>query len=585
MVETRGLAASTLKPVLAGVEQTLTTEEKAQARTNIGAPEDTDDLPEGVTNLYYTNARADARVAAGKRQSPVLLSMLDSLLAGQSQTWAIMSDSTGVYDSNERLFYRSARMISALLGSAVRVEFMQFDVSGQNVYGAPTVIQAGTNGERRLQFDGTSNTRSAQLSPTTVGEVPTPAAWAGDTVYAVGAYVLNDSGKLYRATARGTSAASGGPTGLGSAIADGSVIWTYVVSSIDRQWEFRIAPATVSGAIECIMAHQGGPGSRGWQIRKLANGDIAVTWHPDPTSETSQTFTITAANLGIVAGVMVDYKVVLDADNGASGYTITAYKSTNNRASWTQIQTATVAGVTSVGVPTAVLTYYEVGARSNSLEPFNGEIARAQYRIGIDGALMFPPLIEQWGTSTAGSAVLLGSPTLQIFNGAVAGKSLSYFLGLTGDYPGGTTTSDGTDRFRKLLPPNITGLVSVNTDHNEGIFTNREIMTAMDTFAAAVRARAPSAPLAVSVQNPEAPGTTATSAQVRQRHAARAILMKDWALARGHVIFDTYRHFFTNGVLDTSLIAADGVHPIEPAGYIAGSRGITEAWGVPPATT
>lgn len=54
------------------------------------------------------------------------------------------------------------------------------------------------------------------------------AAWAATTAYAIEDHVTNDSGKVYRCTVAGTSAASGGPTGTGSAIVDGTVTWTYV---------------------------------------------------------------------------------------------------------------------------------------------------------------------------------------------------------------------------------------------------------------------------------------------------------------------------------------------------------------------
>lgn len=51
--------------------------------------------------------------------------------------------------------------------------------------------------------------------------------WAAST-----AYVLNQQvhlgGNVYKATTAGTSAGSGGPTGTGSGITDGSAVWAYV---------------------------------------------------------------------------------------------------------------------------------------------------------------------------------------------------------------------------------------------------------------------------------------------------------------------------------------------------------------------
>lgn len=58
------------------------------------------------------------------------------------------------------------------------------------------------------------------------------AAWQGSAVYAIGAQVHN-GGNLYRCTAGGTSAASGGPTGTGASIVDGGVTWQFVQVGTD----------------------------------------------------------------------------------------------------------------------------------------------------------------------------------------------------------------------------------------------------------------------------------------------------------------------------------------------------------------
>ena len=59
------------------------------------------------------------------------------------------------------------------------------------------------------------------------GDDHTGLVWAASTSYAVGAYV-NNGGKSYIATTAGTSASSGGPSGTGTSITDGSVVWDYV---------------------------------------------------------------------------------------------------------------------------------------------------------------------------------------------------------------------------------------------------------------------------------------------------------------------------------------------------------------------
>lgn len=52
-------------------------------------------------------------------------------------------------------------------------------------------------------------------------------AWAASTAVAVGDVRSNDTGKTYICTTAGTTAASGGPTGKGSSISDGTAVWDY----------------------------------------------------------------------------------------------------------------------------------------------------------------------------------------------------------------------------------------------------------------------------------------------------------------------------------------------------------------------
>ncbi|MBJ7535279.1 hypothetical protein JDN40_14300 [Rhodomicrobium vannielii ATCC 17100] len=51
--------------------------------------------------------------------------------------------------------------------------------------------------------------------------------WQANTLYAVGQQVYNGS-NTYRCTTAGTSAASGGPTGAGTGIADNGAVWSYI---------------------------------------------------------------------------------------------------------------------------------------------------------------------------------------------------------------------------------------------------------------------------------------------------------------------------------------------------------------------
>lgn len=87
-----------------------------------------------------------------------------------------------------------------------------------------------------VELNGELLTFTSDVSPT-VAEICTgiaaalsPAAWANTHGYLVGEYVKNDTApvKVYVCTQAGTSAGSGGPTGTGSSITDGTVKWAYV---------------------------------------------------------------------------------------------------------------------------------------------------------------------------------------------------------------------------------------------------------------------------------------------------------------------------------------------------------------------
>lgn len=81
-----------------------------------------------------------------------------------------------------------------------------------------TGAAAGTAGHFRI-YDPTGATCHIQ------GLVAMP--WAASTAYTVGQEVSN-GGNIYACTTAGTSAASGGPTGTGTGITDGTAVWSYV---------------------------------------------------------------------------------------------------------------------------------------------------------------------------------------------------------------------------------------------------------------------------------------------------------------------------------------------------------------------
>lgn len=107
-----------------------------------------------------------------------------------------------------------------------------------------TITPSGTSGSVTL-------TASADaFASTDVGRLvrleQAPQAWAATTAYALGDVVTADSGKIYECITEGTSAGSGGPTGTGQDITDGTVHWKYYSTGLT--WIGYATIATYSSA-------------------------------------------------------------------------------------------------------------------------------------------------------------------------------------------------------------------------------------------------------------------------------------------------------------------------------------------------
>ena len=87
----------------------------------------------------------------------------------------------------------------------------------------PSADVTGRANEARLR----SSVNVDVVTGLTVGLTATAApAWAGSTAYALGDFVTNGANQ-YKCTTLGISAVSGGPTGTGSGITDGTAVWEY----------------------------------------------------------------------------------------------------------------------------------------------------------------------------------------------------------------------------------------------------------------------------------------------------------------------------------------------------------------------
>ncbi|MFM0243760.1 hypothetical protein [Paraburkholderia sediminicola] len=142
--------------------------------------------------------------------------------------------------------------------------------------------------------------------------VNAPAAnWTGTTAYAIGA-VTSNSGLLYwqASGAACTSGSSGGPTGTGTAITDGTCSWNYVTAT-PGQW----SAVNYSNRSYYVMVH--------WPSHGLSAGQFLwINGQPDTTSSNAWTGTQAAGQRGGLADSAYFGVFPIVAVNDANNVTI-----------------------------------------------------------------------------------------------------------------------------------------------------------------------------------------------------------------------------------------------------------------------
>ena len=129
------------------------------------------------------------------------------------------------------------------------------------------VINVWNNG--RLWTASYTSDSSATVAEIVAGLVAqlTGSAWQSTTAYTAGQRVTNDTGKLYECTTAGTSAGSGGPTGTGAAITDGSCVWEYIATP-----NFTATATDTNTTITCT----GNAAGDWFAIEPVASGDASA---------------------------------------------------------------------------------------------------------------------------------------------------------------------------------------------------------------------------------------------------------------------------------------------------------------------
>lgn len=185
---------------------------------------------DAVHESLKADLRAEFGASINLEPSSVFAQIAGIMAAAYAELWEAHEE---VYDS----FYPDSSIgasldnVSALTGCS-RLPAARTRVMGTLFGTAGTVVSVG-----KVTSVTGSGKRFSLLAGATIVAVP---AWANSTAYTVGARRSN-GGKTYECITAGTSAGSGGPTGTGANITDGTVHWRYVATTT----------ACADGAFDC----------------------------------------------------------------------------------------------------------------------------------------------------------------------------------------------------------------------------------------------------------------------------------------------------------------------------------------------
>lgn len=311
-----------------------------------------------------------------------------------------------------------------------------------------------------------------------------------------------------------------------------------ITGPLDVRVRVRLADWTPAATVYTIGKNQGVDGSRGWYFGVNTVGYLTLSSTSDGTAAGLVTKSSTAA-APFLDGATGWIRFTYTPDNGAAGYDVKFYTSTDG-ATWTQLgTTVTTAGVRTIFNPAAV--GYELGGQSSAIGVSTMRVYEAEIRDGIDGPSVVPALPDLWPPYSSEAAQVVGAPVLTFVNGSHPGGNIAY-LGESARLP--------------KMTPDYGQLVTFLSDsHNEGVSMGAQWTSLYDTWRGNVETQVPGSPVVVLTQNPQT-----TAATWYREHSKRRLDLVGYARVKGLGVIDTYQAFLARPDWATTLMA-DSVHP------------------------
>lgn len=309
-----------------------------------------------------------------------------------------------------------------------------------------------------------------------------------------------------------------------------------------------------ASASEWLVAKYDGadPTGRSVNFGLISGKFLQFKWTTDGTAGTVVSKS-SSAGVPLTDGTAGWLRVVHDVDNGAAGNDVKFYTSTDG-VNWTQLGTTqTTAGVTSHALSPNTPWRYNDNTQGTAAST-NRQTFWVEVRNGIAGAVIAPPLLEDWDTN-AGITVG-GAPVLLLQNGSFAGQSTTYF--------------DDPTRRVLLNQPCNQRIVFLNTNTNEASNSRSNFQATYRTWIGHVQSLVPNVPIVPVTQMRVYIGSLVTNqVGIDQREAHADAIMSLANQTTGVYPIDTMVVWPT-GPTQTTLTKSDGLHPSSTADTVAG---------------
>jgi lysophospholipase L1-like esterase len=330
-----------------------------------------------------------------------------------------------------------------------------------------------------------------------------------------------------------------------------------ITGDISVRVKLRPAASWASGVGQCLVGKFDG-GTKSFRFELTSTGNLFMEISPDGTTQYGKTSTAVVPFASATDGWV---RADVDVNNGASGWDVKFYTSTDG-VTWTQLgTTVTTATATSIFDGTA---YVEIGMRNGSAI-VNGRL----YAMDIySGFAASSPLVASWrasecyvayqyqatqkdvcgnlwtATAAAGLQGITGAPSLTILNASVSGMALGYFT--------------DTTRIAKILAGRVKAAF-ISLSHNAGAlyYDGDEYKAPFEAFIGQIRTAQPDTAIAIVGQNPKVSPATDPD---QKNHRDRIRQLASVAALGGHAFIDVYALYMATGN-PAALINVDGIHP------------------------